>query len=347
MQSQAGYLDFVSALQAVLDLRDSYPNDVKWVGVKPNSFDSTSPSSFELTISPSHPNLAVALHPKADGKPITGYYTYHAPIILTDVQRWGLVADSLGRYAVDRWSGVPEEREVFQKQRSLSEIIGTLGISESVTDATPVVEVAVLLPIAPNMEFATEFVPTIAFSPSQHSHYKVLVISQNMLSAYFALTGGRLTTEIKDINSQQKMFNWSADSVPDLSALEKLLLHSSAGHMVLIATPVEAPRSILSSYDLPEFGSGGDRYLGGQMKGSPTLYGGSPTRGVSISAARIGRGSEAGQGSLYGGQLATSQKGGSAIYHLRVFCVKPDEAINLTAGQLTGLAKSVSVHPKT
>ena len=199
-----------------------------------------------------------------------------------------------------------------------------------------VVEVVAFLPIAPNGEFQTQFVPYISFGPGSHRYYKVSVISENSLSAYHLLSQGQ-TRPVKDVDEQQNMYNWVADSFPGLSEIEQLTSPSSHGHMILIAMPVEDPT--------PKFDLGlGDSYdFGGPMRGMgpPTYGGGFKGGGASISSASIGRGSKSGEGSLYDGEVRDSREGNPIIYHLQVLCVTPTEAKALSSNSLGQLGQGL------
>ena len=341
MKSQPGYLAFVDTLQAIFNLHQTNPQDTKWVGVTQTSFETTFPPSVVLDIAKDHPMLAITLQPIVDGRQIGGYGEYNAPLLLKDVQRWGLVADSFGKYAIAGLSGVAEERELFQQPKSLSEIIELTDIKTAITNGTPVIEAVALLPIAENHEFTTEFVPTIKLNPLAHTHYKISVVNQDRFNVYSVLTQGSTSVPVKDIGQDKKLFTWKADRVPELSILEKLLLPSQAGHMIIMVTPVEAP---FKSYEIgPDFNaSRGDGLKGGAD--NRFLGIGVQTRGMSVGDVRIGRGSAAGQGSLYQGNVKSSAAGIPVIYHLRFLGMKPYQAESITGEQLSALGKSVSNH---
>ena len=194
-----GYVPFIEALQAAYDLHEVEPENVKWASIDAKLVDMNFPPSIEIEIAKDHPILAIALHPMADGRPVTDPDVYHAPMLLRDVQRWGFVRESLGRYSVVGFRGVPEEKEMFQQTRSLTEIIESLQLAKDIPETTAVIEAVALLPIAPNGEFLTEFNPNVRFSSLEHSHYRVAVITQDRLSAYVQLTEG-FRRDIKDID---------------------------------------------------------------------------------------------------------------------------------------------------
>ncbi|MBI2522946.1 hypothetical protein HYW19_01005 [Candidatus Woesearchaeota archaeon] len=339
--STPGYVPFIDALQAAYDLHEIEPDGVRWASIDAKLVDMGFPPSVEIEVAKDHPSLAVALYPMVDGKSVTGSDVYHAPMLLRDVQRWGFVREGLGEYSLTGWTGVPEEKEMFQQTRSLTEIIEKLQLAKDIPETTSVVEAVALLPIAPNGEFLTEFAPNVRFgSFGNHSHYRVAVITQDKLSAYVALTEGS-RRDIKDMDENQKMYNWKAEFVPDLSDFQKLLLPDSSGHMVLIATPYEKPRP---KFDLGDYGFRSRDTLGGDvMRGGPTLsYYGGPTKGMSVGDVSIGRGSEAGSGRLHEGPLESSLTGNPVIYHLRFFGVKPDQARALNGQMLGTLGSSLS-----
>jgi len=337
--STPGYVPFIGALQAAYDLHEIEPEHVKWASIDAKLVDMGFPPSIEIEIAKDHPRLAVALYSMVDGNSVTGSDVYHAPMLLRDVQRWGLVKNDLGKYPINGWSGRSEEEAEFPQQKSLTEIIETLDLAKDIPDATAVVEAVALLPIAQNGEFSTEFNPNIRFDSLDHSHYKVTVIAQDRISAYNQLTGGS-RRDIKDIGANQQMYNWKADFVPDLSDFQRLLIPDSSGHMVLIVIPYEKPNT---DYIIRDYGFRSRDTLGGDfMRGGDKLFYGGATKGMSVGDISIGRGSEAGRGSLHEGELGKSLTGNPVIYHLRFFGVKPDQTRALNGPMLDSLGSSLS-----
>ena len=277
-----------------------------------------------------HPKLAVALSPKkTEGGNVTGSDTYHAPVFVRDVDRWQLAKDRLGNYLIDRWSGAEAGQELFSESRSLTEVLAAhddLGI----TDSTPVVEAVAILPIAADGSFKTEFTPQIRFDIGDHDHYKVAVVSQNSLSRFVQLIQGRSLYNVQAIEANQSMHNFSADFIPDMDEFSQMLVPNSAGHMILIVSPIEKPKP---KFDFKDFGSD---YGGGLKGGGDSFMMGGGMRGGSIGGVDIGIGSRTGQGSLYDGDVSSSRKGKTTIFHIQVLGVKPDDIQKLAAnaGQL-------------
>ncbi len=95
-----GYEPFIQALQDAYNLHQFNPNNIKWASVNTKLSDMGFPPSVVIETAKDHPQLAVSLHPSFDGKAIDGSNGYHAPLLLRDVQRWGLVSNDLGSCTV-------------------------------------------------------------------------------------------------------------------------------------------------------------------------------------------------------------------------------------------------------
>ena len=301
LENIVGYSSFVSDLQTVYNLHAMDPSTLKWVEIKEGVMPELYPPILVLDIAQNTPQLAVNLHPQNENGDITGTVTYQAPLLMRDVGRWGL--SDLRNHMITQWRGLLEQHTFFKKKDSytLREFLD--GIVEGLNDSVPIVQMVALLPISADRSYKTEFSPEIRFAASAHSHYKVAVIMEGAASAYSALTRGS-RREIKDIDQHQNHYNWKADFIADLSDIERLMLPSSAGHMVLIAEPVEEVRP-----QLPDFGGGhmdfGDQFRGGSYDLKSLSLGG-VTRGASIGGVSISQGTLTGKGSLFDGELRKS-----------------------------------------
>lgn len=262
---------------------------------------------------------------------------------MRDVNRWGLQKErDLGTYVLNGYLGVAEEQSMFKQSRQLREIVEIdPALKDAVKDSTPIVEMVALLPIASRGEFETQFVPRISFDFADgHTHYKIITISADRMSAYHALAMGRnLDLEFTDGSKDKKrpaLSNWKAEFVPDLSELEQMLLPSSKGHMILIATPIE-PQRDQADFLKELWGSqGGNDTLKG-----PASYGSGATRGASVGDVSIGQGSRVGSGSVYEGELRQSLRGTTTIFHVRYFGVKPDQAAGMDLETLQRIAQTL------
>ncbi len=330
LESTAGYSEFIGSLQAACNLHELSPSDLKWVGAEPVQPYRYIPPNFSINVAKDTPQLSVNLHPIKAGKYIGGEpFVYSAPMLLKDVERWGM--SDLRKFKVERLRGVSEAKTSFQKKQSypLDEFLSRIV---QVDASTPVVEAVAFLPIAPNGEYVTEFAPKVSFGSFDHGHYKVAFLMEGGFSIYSALTQGE-GMEVKSVNEHQEMHYWQADFVPDLSDLEKLMVRDSRGHMILIAEPVEVPKPLFdTSYGLGDLIGGSDSFRS-------LSFG--PTRGVSIGDVSVSEGSHAGQGSLHEGELLASKRGNKVIYHIKFLGVKPDAAKALDKAGLDGLAKSL------
>lgn len=336
-----GYVAFMDVLQSTYDLHKEKPENIKWVSLDTKIAEVDSPPKIAVDVAQDHPQLAIGLFPTVEDKSVTGEEVYLSPVLLKDVRRWKEVSEDLGRYEATGWSGRPGPNAMFEQPRSLIEMLEAIGAEDQITETTAVVEAIALLPIAPNGEFATEFCPQLIFNPSDHKHYRVSIISQDRLNAYARLSEGLDILTIKDMDENQTMFHWKAEFVPDMSDFEKLMSPGSRGHMILVATPYEKPKplfdpGVLYSRGLHSFGFGDTLSFKG-----PSL-----SRSVSAGDVDIGRGSESGKGSLYHGQLNSTEKGNATIYHLRFIGVKPEHTKELTASMLDQLGGSLSGYKK-
>jgi len=331
-ETTEGYIPFVAALELAYNLRE-IDSSLQWVDVESRTF---SEPEVLLHIAERHPDLSIIIRPEnGEGQILRETEHYKAPLALTGVNRWGQTGLDLKDYRIDRWKGRPGPETMFPQSRSLAEIVAKYH-ADTITDTTPVVEVVALLPTAANGEFKTQFVPHISFGLVGHSHYQISVVAQNALSAYTFLSQGS-SRSIKDIDDKQTTYNWMASSFPALPPIEQAMEPSSHGHMILIASPVEAPKP---SY--PDFGGGFDS-LGGGMKGGsePMSFGGDLSRGASVSSASIGRGSASGKGSLYEGEITASRKGNPIIFHLQFLCVTPTQAAQLDTDGVNGIGSQI------
>jgi|GEM_PF-3085875 len=342
-ETNPAYSAFMNSLGVLYGLKGIASANLKWgdvQGLDRQTIGSSfvTPPRFMANPGFDHPKLAISLIPKADGKNVD-HDTYHAPILLRDVDRWQFAQNTLGNYQINRWSGKEPGEEMFEQSRSFREIAELHTEGWGLKDSTPIVECIALVPIAPNGEFTLEFKPQIRFDTGDHTSYNVSVVKEDSLSFFTSVHQGSGTViDVSDIDHSQKMFNFTANFVPDLSEIEQLLTPTSRGHFIIIANPTEPPRP---KFDLrSEFGlgSGFDSYRGGGE--SRTMGGFSPTRGgASLGDISIGRGSQSGQGSSFTGELTNSRKGTATIFHVKLIGVKPDvaKAFDLsTFGALNG-----------
>ena len=341
LAGDASYQAFMAAMDLAYGLKDVPPGQLKFVGIDGLERTSLSDSFVILPrvlLNPGfdHPKLAIALAPKkTEGGNVTGSDTYHAPVFVRDVDRWQFAKDRLGNYLIDRWSGAEAGQELFQESRSLTEVLAAHD-NLQITDSTPVVEAIAILPIAADGSFKTEFAPQIRFDIGDHDHYKVAVVSQNSLSRFVQLIQGRSLYNVQAIEANQSMYNFSADFIPDMDEFSQMLVPSSAGHMILIVSPIEKPKPKFDFKDYLGHGYGNDYGSGLKGGGGDSFMMGGGMRGGSIGGVDIGIGSRTGQGSLYEGDVTSSRKGKTTIFHIRVLGVKPDDIQKLAAnaGQL-------------
>ncbi|MDX1920530.1 MAG: hypothetical protein SFU25_07355 [Candidatus Caenarcaniphilales bacterium] len=320
-----GFNTFIDCLELAYNLPKVPVEDLKWIDIKPLLTTFSSPK-IEVEVAKNTPALAISLKPYNQGASILkgSSNTYHAPLLVRDVSRWGDEKEgSLGIYEIRRRSGVEESQQILDEPINLSSIIQRI---EAITDKTPVVKVVTFLPVAPSGEFETQFTPTIDLDIFGHKYYKLLTIQEDRLSSYQLLTAGKMSLDLKeavynpDDPKQPNLFDIKADAVPDLSSIDKLFLpKEQTGQMIIIAEPYADPTPKFNSFD---FGNDRGYSKGG---GSFMLGGGGGLRSASLSNARLSRGGQAGSGSLYDGELGSSRDGNPVIFHVQFICVKPGD----------------------
>ena len=123
---------------------------------------------------------------------------------------------------------------------------------------------------------------------------------------------------------------WQAEFVPSMSDIEKLMLPSSVGHMVIVARPVEDPNK--SRIDLygsigEDFGKG-SRFLGPSRGGFSFGGGDAIMKGGTIGSASISSGSVHGRAREHTGEVRDSHEGKPIIYHLRTLMFREDHPMD-------------------
>lgn len=342
LETDPAYAAYMDSLGILYGLKDLSPSSLKWgdiQGLDKQTIGGSfmSPPRFMANPGFDHPKLAISLIPKLGSKNVSGFDNYHAPILLRDVDRWQFAANTLGKYQVNRYAGVEPGKEMFSQSRSFKEIAETQAENWNLKDSTPVVECIVLVPIAPNGEFELEFMPQIRFDSGDHTSYKISMVKEDALSQFSAVHRSGTIIDLKDIDHEQKEYNFTANFVPDLSEIEQLLTPTSRGHFIIIANPTEPPKSKfdLGSFDLGGLGGG----YGGYDSPSRSMSFGPMRGGASLGDISIGRGSQTGKGSLFTGELTNSRKGTTTIFHVKLIGVKPEVAKGLdlsTLGALSG-----------
>ncbi len=316
-----GYEQFVADVETTYNLRQIPIRDVKWADIPANQFGTsvlTYPPRVVVAPVRGAPSLSINLHPTRDGKPVTPNNCYGAAMMFREVERLG--DSKLRTYEFRKLRGTTEEKSILPQTRSLR---GIISQTSKLPDTTPVVHVLALLPQSNDGSYNTEFAPYISFD-SGHSHYEVMFAVADSLSVFGALTNG-MPREILDVDKDQNTSLWKADFVPDMGDLEKLMLPSSHGHMILIAKPVKDPTKM---FDIDKYlsehggswGSRGSNTFGG---GEFLMKGGS-SKGVTIGAADISAGTKVGKGTLHEGELEDSREGRAVIYHIKTLMVKRD-----------------------
>ena len=338
--------EYIRSLGTLFNL-DRLRDGITWVETQPTSLYNY--PRVELRPIQKASGLAVEIDPTLEGKSL-GDLKYHGPLILKDVQPYGQT--KLSRYKIAGLSGVPEEKSKLDEPISLGKLIeGTECLKETINDKTPVVKVVGFLPIAENGQFKTEFLPTVLGDDG--GNILTVLISEDTLKLPHIVS--RYYTQlhkIKDVDEQQKSFSWQADFIPDLSEIERLLLPSKAGQMVIISIPLvdEEKRKAQALGDLyrglgnyvPDF-RGGDEG-GFMMKGGGGLRGGSGFKGPSIGGVSIGEGSERKVEYKKCGDVYVDLSRKPIIYHLKLFGVKPGDAEVLTREQIVSMADSIASH---
>lgn len=347
LENDPAYIAYMNSLGTLYGLKDITPANLKWgdiQGLDKQVICSSiiTPPKFMANPGFDHPKLAISLIPKSEGKNVSGFENYHAPILLRDVDRWKFAANTLGNYQLNRWSGKEPGKEMFEQSGSFGEVASRVGETWNLKDSTPVVECIALVPIAPNGEFELEFMPQLRFDSGDHTSYNVTMIKEDALSVFSKVHQGSGTViDLQDIDHEMKKYNFTANFVPDLSEIEQLLTPTSRGHFIIIATPTEPPKP---KFDINFLGSSsfGGGYGGDSPSRSMSF---SPSRGgASLGEISIGRGSQSGQGSLFTGELTNSRRGTTTIFHVKLIGVKPDIARGLDFAALGALNGAIGAY---
>ncbi len=334
LEAVPGYAQFHHDLETTINLHTLSPDQLKWVAMQPGTMLELYPPKCVIDIGTESPQLAVNLHPTLNGHPVTGNLTYQAPLLLRDVGRWK--GNDLRDYKVSKWRGVPNEKMLFTKKPSypLHEFLD--GLVQGLEESTPVVEIVAFLPMSPDGSYVTEFTPEISFGLLGHGHYIVSTVAQDGMNALRLLTQGR-SVEVQDVDKDKQLYLWKAEMLADLSDMEALMVPSTAGHMILIAQPIEAPEASFRIRD----DDSGINFRGGSFGGLPTR-----SLGASIGDVSLSQGSRTGQASSYTGDLTASRKGRTTIYHIKYFGVRPEHAQSLTREQLQRAANTLDTFVK-
>jgi len=267
---------------------------------------------------------------------------YNAPLLLGDVGRWGQESLALRNYRIERLRGVPAEKTMLDNPKTLAQILNDFDCFKAVHASTPVVDLVCLLPIASKNEFSMQFNPYFTFGSAFHRDYRFTAILENSLSGYAQLNRG-MNTEVKDIDENQRMFNWRADALENLSEIELMLASppSCRGHMILIATPVEPEKPLIDFGKLLDFGdalkSPGSLCFGKECFGLK-----STSLGARIGEASLGRGSESGKGTLVTEEVLASRKGNPIIYHIKFLTVTPEQAASFDSSAIAGMGSALN-----
>ena len=260
---------------------------------------------------------------------VDNYASPCAPLLLREVKPWD--SSELQCHLIDRLRGVPDSRSLLEKPLTLRQYIDDkIG---GIRNSTPVVEVVALLPISnlPRSDgghYDTKFVPVVNIPNTRYdTQYMIATVADGAAGTYRIITNAP-ESRIEDIaGSNLERRSWKADLIQDLSDVERLLLPSSAGHMVVVCKPVrilqDHARNPYLEMTNPELDP--DRFCPTQSVG-----------GISIS-----QGSHAGYGSLFEGRLEESPDGTPVIYHIRFIGVKPDANTPLDKERL---AKSLDTY---
>jgi len=308
----------------------------------------------EASVSDAYPSLSIHLDPRRDGDVVVSD-TFHAPLMVSDVSRWGIARDILGKYEVNGRSGLPPGQGMLDQPKTLNDIIENTGMqsdtdfSQSVGSDTPVVEAVAVLPAAPAREFETNFIPALNIG-IHGGNYIAFAVHEDRENRWKQMSADRHELKVMYIDDERELHSWSADYVPAMSDVERLILPSSVGHMIIVAAQYEEERK---SFDLLHFSQ--DSSFGGGFRG-----GGFGSKGFglggglafySMAAApvpkraevgdmKLGKGASKGEGQLFSGELKMKPK--AIIYHLRVVGVKPGEVEGFTPEKLEEVAQTLS-----
>lgn len=351
------YRDKYQAFRNVLGLTYNFnnlnPGNIKWADTSqaliqyppiPKIKHNTNSGSVSIRLDPTDP--------EKPGESIAGHLHYAATWV-RDVQPLSLLPN-LRKYIVRGMTGVPEPQSIFEKDKTLEELLKDSDFIPAgfrLDDTTPVVESLVMLPFAENREFITEFAPNI--TAGKRSQF-ILINADKLSLPNIIYDGGASGPFLKreGAGTGSKKVNWKADRIPDLSDIEKLLLPSSAGHMILIEIPVkDKQQEIDLSYLLNrDYGFGGDNLKsmggfgggfatrsGGLMLGGSTKSSGGTVSGVSISGGSTRKDNTARTDE----EFTYDPTRQPIIYHFNFVGFKPSQVDKVNAGLIESLVSNI------
>ena len=360
LQGNSAYDAFVTALETSYGLNEIPLDNVRWVETEPVVGLPNIPPRVALSPGKGLPAFAITLDPTVDGQSIAGN-GHHAALLLVNRTNWGVKSESLGRYLLSGYIGKPDAKANFDSPTSLNNFIAGCPfediqrqLRESITDETPVIELAGLLPFAQDREFNTEFNPVFI---SSNKDLIILISADKVHSRPCVYKAGGGPFQYRD--SQGKTGNWHADRIPDLSEIERATMPSSAGHFIAISIPLKD--EVLKSF-YPDLRLGRDLYKGNSTLGRPVLRSSSADgndpfslaellaslktldpAGAAITGVNVTGGSQRRETtSIYTGDLDLDASRTAAIYHLTLFGVTPEQAGRINTQTLKGALGSLN-----
>ena len=325
---------FIDALAATYGLKDVRPEELRWADVK-STTSIYLPPRFQVSIADRLPAFATALV-ALDGDNVVSS-PHYAPLFFRDVAPLSMSED-LRKYVITKKRGVLKEQdEVLKEPETLETLIGKFrSQGYNLPTTTNVVEMLSVLPIAPNGEFKTEFYPTVDIPLSRGDFSFPHIVQDERMYAALISSLGKL--DLLDLRQDNTTHRFKAEYVPTMDSIERLFVPDSAGHMVVLALPVNVKRDYGEIFSMGnEYGFGS-----GMMRGGGYTLG--TTRSAEIGRLNIGKGSKTDVKTREADVSPDPSRVG-AIYHIVFIGMKPDSHIDAT--HLSKVGKALDHYQKS
>ena len=342
-ENSQAHTAFIDSLAATYGLQGVKPEELRWADVKPTG-SIQMPPRIQVSITDRLPNFGTSVV-AVDGDTLVSS-PHYAALFFRDVAPLSMRKD-LKKYEVVKRRGVLNEQDEALEDgpTTLDKLIARMREEgHAIPETTNIVEMVSVLPIAPNGEFRTEFYPTVQIPLLGGDFSFPHFVQDGFLYASLVSGFGRL--DLLDLRQDNSTHRFKAEYVPTMDSIERLFVPDSAGHMIVLALPV----NVKHDYDIIKYSNGRDQYnygdrFGGfglrslgdspMMKGGPDRIG--PNRSAEIGRVNIERGSKTDIQTLET-DVTPDPNRTAAIYHVLFIGMKPDTHVDAAALTQVGRA---------
>lgn len=258
------YQQFVLDLQRCWDLTGAQPQNLVWVSRHPNNHFYDSPRDTRVSfrqfddqadplVYDERPDLAIVTFASYNGKRQGPEYS--APLMVEERGSKELGSTNLPNYEI-KWNA---DGRLIDPPVSLEKI---LKDEMKVTgDKTPVLEVVAFMPVSKEPSgYETHFLPQL--TGTDRYGYFAIVEDRMPRGGYMGST-----IRIHDNGEAGEYKSFRLSFVPDMSALEKSMLPSHHGHMLIIGKGIKIKRKGPEPLYEPDYAPGwGLKSLGGSSR---------------------------------------------------------------------------------